>query len=64
MRQREQQVMFSFGENWKSFLTSLDSQAVERATLDIDDWLGVDGVRGRSVVDVGSGSVFTHWRFA
>lgn len=50
------QVTFSFGRNWYSFVESMPDSAIESAQEDIIDWVGESGVRGRSVIDVGCGS--------
>jgi SAM-dependent methyltransferase len=47
---------FSFGRNWQSFLSTVDEESIRRALADIDAWLGSDGVAGKTVVDIGSGS--------
>lgn len=56
LNEREERISFSFGENWRSFLGTLDAASVERAGADIDGWLGEGRVRGQRVVDIGSGS--------
>jgi 2-polyprenyl-6-hydroxyphenyl methylase/3-demethylubiquinone-9 3-methyltransferase len=49
-------ITFSFGENWQDFSTQITKSEIEDAISDIRDWLGKEGARGRSCVDVGSGS--------
>lgn len=49
-------VSFSFGRNWKSFVRAMPADAAQRATRDIEEWLGGECVRGKTVVDIGCGS--------
>lgn len=49
-------VSFSFGENWRDYVETVRQEDVERAKRDIEEWLGADAVRGKTVVDVGCGS--------
>jgi 2-polyprenyl-6-hydroxyphenyl methylase/3-demethylubiquinone-9 3-methyltransferase len=51
-----EQITFSFGKNWRSFVDTVDEYAVERARADIEEWLGADRVAGKTVLDIGSGS--------
>ncbi len=52
----DNRITFSFGENWKEYLNTVDVKEIEGAKLDIEKWLGKDQVKGKSVVDIGSGS--------
>jgi len=47
---------FSFGKNWKDFLATVDDRVIVEAGKDIEDWLGTENIRGKSIVDIGSGS--------
>ena len=47
---------FSFGKNWKDFLATVDDRVIVEAGKDIEDWLGTQNIRGKSIVDIGSGS--------
>ena len=49
------EVTFSFGENWERFLDQLHPEAVSSMVTYFENWLP-DGVRGASLIDVGSGS--------
>lgn len=49
-------VTFSFGQNWKDYLTTVSVDEIERAKDDIESWLGKDFILGKSVVDIGCGS--------
>lgn len=47
---------FSFGENWRDYLTTVTPSDIQTARRDIEHWLGAESVVGRSVLDIGSGS--------
>jgi 2-polyprenyl-6-hydroxyphenyl methylase/3-demethylubiquinone-9 3-methyltransferase len=47
---------FSFGRNWQTFLKSLDEERCKNAQVSLTDFLGTDGLRDKSFVDVGCGS--------
>jgi SAM-dependent methyltransferase len=47
---------FAFGENWDRFLRVLSDERVAEAERSLSEMLEVDDLRGRSFVDVGSGS--------
>jgi 2-polyprenyl-6-hydroxyphenyl methylase/3-demethylubiquinone-9 3-methyltransferase len=47
---------FEFGRNWASFLSVLDERRIEQATRSLATMLGVEDLRGKSFLDVGSGS--------
>lgn len=47
-------ITFSFGRNWKSYLEGVSATEVSVAEQDLTNWLG--SVRGKRVIDVGSGS--------
>lgn len=49
-------ITFSFGENWKDYLTTVGQESIQRAMHDIVDWLGSDGFHERTVLDIGCGS--------
>jgi 2-polyprenyl-6-hydroxyphenyl methylase/3-demethylubiquinone-9 3-methyltransferase len=51
-----EEVTFSFGRNWTNFLGTVGVEEVERAEADIVEWLGPGAVRGKDVIDIGSGS--------
>ena len=52
----DDKITFSFGENWRSFVDSVSEGAIESARRNIEEWLGVDGVKGKTVLDIGCGS--------
>ncbi|MCM3901900.1 MAG: class I SAM-dependent methyltransferase [Pyrinomonadaceae bacterium] len=47
---------FEFGENWKRFLSTLDEGRIKEAEDSLIKMLGLDDLRGRTFLDVGSGS--------
>jgi 2-polyprenyl-3-methyl-5-hydroxy-6-metoxy-1,4-benzoquinol methylase len=47
---------FTFGENWRDFLGTIDDKRIEVATESLKSMLGVDTLEGKAFVDVGSGS--------
>jgi SAM-dependent methyltransferase len=50
------EITFSFGENWRDFLSAADEEAIDLARADIEQWLGAEGLEGRTVLDIGCGS--------
>lgn len=47
---------FEFGKNWKRFLSVLDDERISKAELSLKQMLEVEDLRGKSFLDVGSGS--------
>jgi len=47
---------FEFGANWGRFLASVNDARVATARASLQDMLGCDDLRGRTFLDVGSGS--------
>ena len=47
---------FEFGKNWADFVPSIDDSRVSAATESIKAMLGADDLRGKRVLDIGSGS--------
>jgi len=47
---------FQFGRNWSLFLQSLNDEQIGRAEESLKEMLNVQSLRGRSFIDVGSGS--------
>jgi 2-polyprenyl-6-hydroxyphenyl methylase/3-demethylubiquinone-9 3-methyltransferase len=52
----QETVTFSFGKNWNDYVEGVDADDIAGAVRDIVAWLGEDGVRGKRIIDVGSGS--------
>jgi 2-polyprenyl-6-hydroxyphenyl methylase/3-demethylubiquinone-9 3-methyltransferase len=50
------EIRFAFGANWRRFLDSLDDVRIREAEASLRAMLGVDHLRGRSFLDIGSGS--------
>lgn len=47
---------FHFGKNWSRFLTVLSDERIEEAIKSLQKMLDVDSLRGKSFIDIGSGS--------
>ena len=47
---------FAFGENWRRFLETVDEGRLAHATASLARLIGEDAIRGRSFLDIGSGS--------
>ena len=47
---------FAFGKNWAAFLADLDDSRIAAAENSLRQMLDVDNLRGRSFLDIGSGS--------
>ncbi|MBN2713903.1 MAG: class I SAM-dependent methyltransferase [Planctomycetes bacterium] len=47
---------FEFGENWASFLATVDEERIKRAEDSLREFLAVDSLDGLTFLDVGSGS--------
>lgn len=47
---------FDFGDNWTSFLTVLDEQRINQATDSLKQMLEVEDLKGKTFLDIGSGS--------
>lgn len=51
------QKHFSFGKNWQNFLKLIDDNRIKMAKLSLVDFLGgVDAIKNKTFIDVGSGS--------
>lgn len=59
-KQHQQEIeageRFSFGENWRQFLSTLSDDQMTAALNDLRTMLGVDDLSGKSFLDIGSGS--------
>jgi 2-polyprenyl-6-hydroxyphenyl methylase/3-demethylubiquinone-9 3-methyltransferase len=47
---------FAFGKNWSRFLEVLNDERIAEAEKSLKDYFGVEHIRGKSFLDVGSGS--------
>lgn len=47
---------FKFGENWSRFLSSMSETRIQQAIVALQRMLGLEHLRGRSFLDIGSGS--------
>ena len=52
----DEKITFSFGQNWSNYVATVAAREIDAARKDLEDWLGPDGVEGRTVLDIGSGS--------
>lgn len=50
------ELRFSFGKNWQRFAAQLDEGRIAAAEQAMREMLGEDGLRGKTFLDVGSGS--------
>jgi 2-polyprenyl-6-hydroxyphenyl methylase/3-demethylubiquinone-9 3-methyltransferase len=53
---RSDDMRFQFGKNWGQFLRVLDDERIVEAERSLTEMLDVRNLRGRSFIDVGSGS--------
>ena len=51
-------ITFSFGRNWKHFLSTVTNEKLSIAKESIIDFTGKDDFTGKTVFDIGSGSGF------
>src|SRR5215831_10451727 len=47
---------FAFGKNWSRFLELLNDERIAEAERSLKDYFGVEHLRGKGFLDVGSGS--------
>jgi len=47
---------FAFGKNWRNYLTTVDQDQLNAAVRSIQDLMDVVDLRGKTVLDIGSGS--------
>lgn len=47
---------FAFGDNWRSFLETMDEERISSAVMSLKEMLGTDSLYGRSFLDIGCGS--------
>ncbi len=55
-RERQEEPRFEFGKNWQSFLSVLNEERIVEAEGSICDFLGVKSLKGKTFLDIGSGS--------
>lgn len=56
MSETKSEITFSFGENWKDYISRADESAITAARDDIRDWIPESEIKGKRVIDVGCGS--------
>lgn len=49
-------ITFSFGENWKNYLKTIDDLDISSANEDILNWLSIGDIKSKKVIDIGCGS--------
>ena len=54
--QNQENVTFSFGENWEDYLNHVSELQIEEAKSDILEWLTKEEIESKKVLDIGSGS--------
>lgn len=47
---------FEFGVNWTRFLEVLNDERIEKSIISLTDMIGIDNLRGKRFLDIGSGS--------
>ena len=47
---------FEFGKNWKGFINKLTDERIQHAEISLKDMLKVDNLKGKTFLDIGSGS--------
>lgn len=47
---------FGFGDNWSDFLKTMDDDRLNEAKRSLVEWLGTDDLKGKTFLDIGSGS--------
>jgi len=52
----EEDMRYGFGKNWQRFLAKVNAERIERAKTSLADFLGSADLRGKTFVDIGSGS--------
>lgn len=52
----ENESRFEFGENWKSYLTTISDKDIQSAMDSLKSMLGVKDLEGKTFLDIGSGS--------
>jgi len=53
---RMQEKTFSFGQNWQRFLAGIDEERIKTAEASLTEFLGVDDLQGKALLDIGCGS--------
>ena len=52
-------MRFKFGDNWSNFLGLVNESRVSSSKESLKKMLGIDDLKGKSVLDIGSGSGLT-----
>ncbi len=51
-----EKTRFSFGKNWKNYVHRLDDDRIKEAEKSLREWFGTDSLKGKTFLDIGSGS--------
>jgi 2-polyprenyl-6-hydroxyphenyl methylase/3-demethylubiquinone-9 3-methyltransferase len=49
-------ITFSFGENWKNYIQTIDEDDISSANNNILDWISLDDIKDKDIIDIGCGS--------
>jgi len=52
----DEKITFSFGQSWSGYVATVAAQEIDAARKDLEYWLGPDGIKGHTILDIGSGS--------
>jgi len=47
---------FSFGKNWMNYINKLSKEQIEAAKISMNEFLTPEMLKGKSFIDIGSGS--------
>jgi 2-polyprenyl-6-hydroxyphenyl methylase/3-demethylubiquinone-9 3-methyltransferase len=50
------ELRFEFGKNWKNYSRVIDEEKISRAIQSLQEFLGAEDLKGKSFLDIGSGS--------
>ncbi len=53
---KHSELRFEFGKNWRNFLSSLNEERINEAERSVKNMLDVSNLKGKTFLDVGSGS--------
>jgi cyclopropane fatty-acyl-phospholipid synthase-like methyltransferase len=60
---KPERITFSFGRNWEGFLAGATVEHMQAAKSDLLEWLGVETIQGKRILDIGCGSGIHSWAF-
>ncbi len=53
---RDTKNRFAFGKNWQKFLPNITDERIEKAKKSLTSFLGMSDLKGKTFIDIGSGS--------